>query len=374
MKARSWAGNAVRFTLQTTLAAGLVVALLAGRGQTASAPARGPGGGATHAAALTALLRSATREAAVPGGGGYWLVAADGGVFTFGSAQYYGSMGGKHLNSPITGIVPTADGKGYWLVAKDGGVFSFGDATFWGSMGGSPLLAPVVGMASSALSGTAGAQLLNGVGAPATSVGSDGDFYLDTRAMVLYGPKASGAWPTPGVDLNGPAGLQGPAGPQGIQGPQGAAGSQGQQGPAGPQGPAGVSRYAYFYTTLPQPMLPLLGTVLFQSGPSSGGFVNIGPAGVIVQNSGTYLITYSTLSLPNAGGTTIELVVNNVADPSSVFTSTDASGGAVEATNGQAVVTLTAGDLVTLAGPAPVELSATANNSIDASLTFLQVG
>jgi hypothetical protein len=29
------------------------------------------------------------------------------------------------------------DGKGYWLVASDGGVFTFGDAGFFGSVPGS---------------------------------------------------------------------------------------------------------------------------------------------------------------------------------------------------------------------------------------------
>ncbi|HVX21230.1 MAG TPA: fibronectin type III domain-containing protein [Acidimicrobiales bacterium] len=86
--------------------------------------------------------------AATPNNGGYWLVASDGGVFSFGNAAFYGSMGGKPLNQPIVGITPTLDGKGYWLVAKDGGVFAFGDATFSGSMGGKSLNAPVVGMAA----------------------------------------------------------------------------------------------------------------------------------------------------------------------------------------------------------------------------------
>ena len=27
------------------------------------------------------------------------------------------------------------EGEGYWLVASDGGIFSFGDAKFYGSMG-----------------------------------------------------------------------------------------------------------------------------------------------------------------------------------------------------------------------------------------------
>ena len=71
--------------------------------------------------------------AATPDGGGYWLVAADGGVFSFGDARFWGSTGHIVLNKPVVGIAATPDGGGYWLVAADGGVFSFGDATFYGT-------------------------------------------------------------------------------------------------------------------------------------------------------------------------------------------------------------------------------------------------
>jgi hypothetical protein len=37
---------------------------------------------------------------------------------------------------------------GYWLVGADGGIFSFGDAQFYGSMGAKPLVAPIVLMAT----------------------------------------------------------------------------------------------------------------------------------------------------------------------------------------------------------------------------------
>jgi parallel beta-helix repeat protein len=93
--------------------------------------------------------------APTPDGHGYWLAAADGGVFSFGDAAFYGSMGDQHLNAPIVSITPTPDGHGYWLAAADGGVFSFGDAGFYGSMGGQHLNAPVV--ASSAVRVTASA-------------------------------------------------------------------------------------------------------------------------------------------------------------------------------------------------------------------------
>jgi hypothetical protein len=90
----------------------------------------------------------------------YWLVGSDGGVFSFGSAQFYGSAANLHLQSPVVGISPTADRGGYWLVASDGGVFAFGDANFYGSIPGlgiapddSPKLprlnAPIVGIVPS---------------------------------------------------------------------------------------------------------------------------------------------------------------------------------------------------------------------------------
>lgn len=68
-----------------------------------------------------------------PNGNGYWMAAADGGVFTFGDARFFGSMGGAKLNAPVVDIKSTISGNGYWLLAADGGVFTFGDAPFFGS-------------------------------------------------------------------------------------------------------------------------------------------------------------------------------------------------------------------------------------------------
>jgi len=92
---------------------------------------------------------------------GYWLVGSDGGIFTFGNAQFYGSTGNIHLQRPVVSITPTANDGGYWLVASDGGIFSFGDAGFYGSIPGLGLApagsglphslnAPIVGMVPSA--------------------------------------------------------------------------------------------------------------------------------------------------------------------------------------------------------------------------------
>jgi hypothetical protein len=82
--------------------------------------------------------------AATPSGHGYWLVASDGGIFSFGDARFYGSTGNIHLNRPIVAMAATPSGHGYWLVASDGGIFSFGDARFYGSTGNIHLNQPIV--------------------------------------------------------------------------------------------------------------------------------------------------------------------------------------------------------------------------------------
>lgn len=51
-------------------------------------------------------------------------------------------------------------------------------------------------------SGSGSAAMLSGSGAPSSSLGSNGGFYLDTTNKKLYGPKTAGAWGT-GIALTG---------------------------------------------------------------------------------------------------------------------------------------------------------------------------
>jgi hypothetical protein len=98
--------------------------------------------------------------AVAPAPRGYWLVGSDGGIFSFGAAGFFGSMGGTPLQRPVVGITPTSTREGYWLDASDGGIFAFGDAGFYGSIPGQGLHpagsglpgsldAPIVGMVPS---------------------------------------------------------------------------------------------------------------------------------------------------------------------------------------------------------------------------------
>lgn len=108
--------------------------------------------------------------------------------------------------------------------------------------------------------------ILNGKGAPTLKIGINGDFYIDTRSLLIYGPKKNGKWPTP-QNLQGPVGAAGAngtdgksgsdgkngsdgksvagasttAGPVGPAGPIGATGPAGPSGPQGPSGPAGAT-------------------------------------------------------------------------------------------------------------------------------------
>jgi len=96
------------------------------------------------------LNRPVVGMAGTPDSLGYWEVASDGGIFAYGDAHFYGSTGNLSLNRPVVGMAATPDGGGYWLVAADGGIFAYGDAQFYGSTGNLSLNKPIVGMAASA--------------------------------------------------------------------------------------------------------------------------------------------------------------------------------------------------------------------------------
>jgi hypothetical protein len=178
--------------------------------------------GSTGGSALNAPIVAMT---STPDGGGYWLVAKDGGVFAFGDAQFYGSTGGTPLNAPIVAMASTPDGGGYWLVAKDGGVFAFGDAQFYGSMGGRSLNAPIVGMAADPTTGGYWEVASDGgvfaFGSP--FLGSAGDLHLAAPVVGMAADRSGGGyWEVAsdgGVFAEGDAPLVGSMGGQALHSP-----------------------------------------------------------------------------------------------------------------------------------------------------------
>ncbi|MBP1627801.1 MAG: Tail Collar domain protein [Holophagaceae bacterium] len=182
--------------------------------------------------------------------------------------------------------------------------------------------------------GAAGRSVLNGSGAPNAGLGVDGDFYLDTAASTIYGPKGSvmaGQWPAVGVSLiglqgatgaTGAAGATGAVGPLGPQGIQGVTGATGSQGPTGPQGATGAQG--------PQGDIGLPGPVGPQgaqgvTGPT-GAQGATGATGAPVSFKGTWSSSTDYVigdTVYENGTSYIALVGNQNVDPA-----TDVAGGA----------------------------------------------
>ena len=118
---------------------------------------------------------------------------------------------------------------------------SFADVSYSASKSVKPQLA---GRTATSVSNT----ILNGITSPKSTQGINGDFFIDTKALTIYGPKASGRWPV-GISLRGTQGVAGTTGTSGSNGTDGrnaqsasaVVGAQGATGAAGIKGEAGVA-------------------------------------------------------------------------------------------------------------------------------------
>ena len=176
--------------------------------------------------------------------------------------------------------------------------------------------------------------ILNGKGAPKSTLGIDGDFYIDINTMNIYGPKTKGKWPVSvsmkglagtngtngvagatgatgakGTSTNGADGLPGIPGATGASGSSGAgsagaagpAGAQGATGPTGATGPAGPSGTPG--TTGLQGATGPTGTGTAGERGATGSTGNTGPAGPAGTSESTMgLITFTAIfgSAPTA--------------------------------------------------------------------------
>ncbi|MFA6132561.1 MAG: hypothetical protein WC869_00940 [Phycisphaerae bacterium] len=76
---------------------------------------------------------------------------------------------------------------------------------------------PVGAKGSKGDTGAAGNTILSGAGAPGSGLGVDGNFYIDVSAVAIYGPKTAGVWGSP-TSLIGTPGAPGGPGPPGADG------------------------------------------------------------------------------------------------------------------------------------------------------------
>lgn len=114
--------------------------------------------------------------------GGVWgAPATDALRASIGAPACFGSMAGHPLSKPVVGVAATPDGQGYWLAAADAGIFTFGDARYLGggpfSEDGDPTITDFSSFAASTDGGgyliadASGAFLLNFGDAPYYGLG-----------------------------------------------------------------------------------------------------------------------------------------------------------------------------------------------------------
>jgi hypothetical protein len=90
---------------------------------------------------------SATAIATTRTGQGYWVLMADGGIYPFGDARYFGSPKRRGTKTRSVAIHPAPLDTGYWVLGLDGSVRAFGSATSMGAAHGPDT---PVGLAASA--------------------------------------------------------------------------------------------------------------------------------------------------------------------------------------------------------------------------------
>jgi hypothetical protein len=86
--------------------------------------------------------------------------------------------------------------------------------------------------------------ILSGAGVPSKTLGINGDFYIDTKNLNLYGPKTKGVWKVAtslkSKDVPVVTNVIGESGAMGQTGAKGATGDNGATGATGPQGVPGI--------------------------------------------------------------------------------------------------------------------------------------
>jgi hypothetical protein len=185
------------------------------------------------------------------------------------------------------------------------------------------------------------------------------------------------SWSTTGkTGLRGPAGASGTAGatgPTGAAGSTGPAGAVGGSGPAGPTGDAPTVAYAYIYN-LDAQVVPVGSDVSFDSNGDLSGFTHSpGTTGLVVASAGEYRVDFSVSGVePNQ----FTLMDNGIAVPGGTY----GSGAGTQQNDGQVLLRLAAGDVLTLenhtsaAAVTLQTLAGGADTNVNASLTVEQLG
>ncbi|MCC6344699.1 MAG: hypothetical protein IT166_21040 [Bryobacterales bacterium] len=181
-------------------------------------------------------------------------------------------------------------------------------------------------------------------------------YYVDLSGNGIVGPTGppGPVGPQGTTGATGPSGATGPIGPVGAMGPMGPVGATGPMGPVGATGPAGAQGPAMLVYGSVYHVPDLLSSTVFggadvpfsNNGPLSGLSHTAGSTTITVSMSGTYEVLYS-VSLERGMDSAIAVAVNGTVDVSTTrIMMSGFLGGGVN--SGQALLTLAAGDVITL--------------------------
>jgi hypothetical protein len=140
-------GTAYKFSVAATNAAGTGAASAKSAAVTPKAPTSSSSTSTTTTSTTTRTTSTTTTMAppvnvvAANARSGYWMVSADGRVYSFGDALHHGEPRTQLGNATAADLEPTNSGNGYWVLDDTGRVFPYGDARWFGNANPTRLVA-----------------------------------------------------------------------------------------------------------------------------------------------------------------------------------------------------------------------------------------
>lgn len=150
----------------------------------------------------TVILTSCGKDGAVGPAGPSGTAGTTGATGAVGATGADGTKIYSSTGVPAATLGTTGD---FYLNVSNSNFYGPKTSSGWGA---ATSLKGATGSAGAA--GAAGSKIYSGVAAPASSLGKDGDYYLNSANYLFYGPKTGGAWPVP-INLKGAKGDPGTA-------------------------------------------------------------------------------------------------------------------------------------------------------------------
>ncbi|MGH4052942.1 MAG: BclA C-terminal domain-containing protein [Clostridium sp.] len=204
------------------------------------------------------------------------------------------------------------------------------------------------------------------------SATSPASFIVGYRTTILPAPVLllDSCWLDTGSSLIGPTGFTGATGVTGTTGVTGVTGVTGSTGTTGATG-AGLAAFGYVYQLAIIADATVIGGVdvpFSNNGPLSNITHTAGTTTITVTTTGNYQIYYS-VNITSGVGSAISIAINGTVDASTTV-SVLVSTGEV---SGDAIISLVAGDVITLQNNSAIPLTTDLAPSIGAQVTIIRL-